>query len=68
MVLLKLCCSRFSVFDVNEEKGDAHEEADAANDDVGDAQERIFAAQDWRVGQDDALRSGKLLHLVAWRK
>ena len=46
MVLLKLCCSRFSVFDVNEEKGDAHEEADAANDDVGDAQERVFAAQD----------------------
>jgi hypothetical protein len=60
--------SRFSVFDMNEEERDAHEEADASDDDVGDAEKRVFAAEDGRVRQDDALRPGKLLHLVTFTK
>jgi hypothetical protein len=53
---------------MNEEERDAHEEADASDDDVGDAEKRVFAAEDGRVRQDDALRPGKLLHLVTFTK
>ena len=53
-----LCCS--AKFQVDEEEDDAHEEADAADDNVGDAQEGVLAAEDARGGDDHALGSLEL--------
>ena len=53
---------------MNEEEWDAHEEADAADDDVRDAKERVLATEDGGVGQNDAFRPGKFLHLITCSK
>jgi len=55
---------RFAIFDVHKQEGDTHEEADAADDNVSDAQEWVLAAEDGGVGQNDALRPGKFFDLV----
>ena len=56
-----LCCS--PKLQVDEQEDDAHEEADAADDNVGDAQEGVLPANDARGGDDHALGSLELRHL-----
>ena len=52
----------FSELDVDEEKDDAHEEADGADGDVGDAEEGVPPAEQRRRGDDHALGTAELLH------
>ena len=47
-----------------EEEDDAHEKADAADHDVGNAEERVPAPQQARCRDDHALRTVELLHLI----
>ena len=47
---------------MDEEKDDAHEEADGADGDVGDAEERIPAAEQRRCGDYHTLGAAELLH------
>ena len=48
---------------MDEEEDDAHEETDAANDNVGDAQEGVLPAKDAHGRDDHALGSLELRHL-----
>jgi len=52
----------FSELDVDEEKDDAHEEADGADGDVGDAEEGVPPAEQRRRGDDHTLGAAELLH------
>ena len=56
-----LCCS--PKLQVDEEEDDAHEETDAANDNVGDAQEGVLPAKDAHGRDNHALGSLELRHL-----
>ena len=47
---------------MDEEKDDAHEEADGADGDVGDAEEGVPPAEQRRRGDDHALGAAELLH------
>ena len=52
----------FSELYVAEEKENAHEEADGADGDVGDAEEGVPPAEQRRRGDDHALGTAELLH------
>ena len=58
----------FSELYVAEEKEDAHEEADGADGDVGNAEERVPPAKQRRRGDDHTLGAAELLHSKSWRK
>ena len=58
----------FSELYVAEEKEDAHEEADGADGDVGDAEERVPPAEQRRRGDDHTLGAAELLHPKSLRK
>ena len=58
----------FSELDVDEEKDDAHEEADGADGDVGDAEEGVPPAEQRRRGDDHTLGAAELLHPKSLRK
>ena len=58
----------FSELYVAEEKEDAHEEADGADGDVGDAEEGVPPAEQRSRGDDHALGAAELLHSKSWRK
>ena len=47
---------------MNEQKHDAHEEADGADGDVCDAEERVPAAEQRRGRDDHTLGAAELLH------
>lgn len=47
---------------MDEQKHDAHKEADGADGDVGDAEERIPAAEQRRCGDYHTLGAAELLH------
>ena len=52
----------FSALDVDEQEHDAHEEADGADGDVRDAEERVPAAEQRRRGDDHTFGAAELLH------
>ena len=53
---------------MDEQEHDAHEEADGADGDVRDAEERVPAAEQRRRRDDHTFGAAELLHSKTWRK
>ena len=56
-----------ATLEVDDEEDDAHEHADGADGDVGDAEEGVLAPQDRGRREDHALRTAERGHPEAWR-